>query len=230
MAFGRRRQYGKSSSYLQDWNRLKRQFEQDDSDIFGGQAKGFRDYGTPDASAATWDPTTGLPTGLQGPPSADQAPAYQWMHNQMVEQRNAQIRQQALSTYQTGMGDAMNWANIGARSSESYRAGGFASFDSYRQRADLAAQQASGSSQLLMNSQLQQQDMMASWRAQQEADARNQEQRAARMNAYMSFVQGSSQMDAEIREQRRQQPTFGSMLGKDGRQARGYKSTGTTLF
>lgn len=215
----------RSNSYTRDWRRLQRQFEQDDSSVFGPEATGFRSFGTPEAGAAQWDPVTGMPIGLSGPPDAAQAPAYQWRHNQMVEARNAEIRQQALAAMQGGQAeaqrvtglaseDAMNWANLGARSSESFRPGGYANFDSFGLRANLAMQKgqslaniamqgAQSSSELLMNSQLQQQDLMASWRAQQEADARNQERRAARMNAYQSFIQGSTEAERQIDAERR---------------------------
>ncbi len=74
-----------------------------------------------------WDPETGLPIGLNGPPPAGSAGEFQWHSDELIAQRKALLRRQA-----------MDFLRQGQRVFESYRPGGAASLaaGTYRDMAN----------------------------------------------------------------------------------------------
>jgi len=78
-----------------------------------------------------WDPDTGMPIGLIGPPDPGLALAYQQRANEVAAQHNAASRN-----------DAQTYLAQGVRSSETFRPGGYGAVASglYSQRANAAFQ------------------------------------------------------------------------------------------
>lgn len=82
--------------------------------LFGKKKRGPRDT-TPDPYSLEWDPNTGMPIGLTGPPSARMAGRYQYRAEEIAAQRRSALQQGAMAT----MGQGMNLF-------ESFRPGGAA--------------------------------------------------------------------------------------------------------
>lgn len=78
-----------------------------------------------------WDPETGMPIGMKGPPDPSLALAYQQRANELAAKHNAGARN-----------DAQTYLAQGLRSSETFRAGGYGAIASgmYSQRANAAFQ------------------------------------------------------------------------------------------
>lgn len=70
--------------------------------LFGKKKKGAPDT-TPDPYSLEWDPVTGMPIGLTGPPSARMAGRYQYRAEEVAAQRRAALQQGALGTMSQGM-------------------------------------------------------------------------------------------------------------------------------
>src|SRR5689334_11368455 len=116
-------------------------------------------YTTPDPYTIQWDPDTGLPIGLKGPPKGNFAPQYQWHAKEMAAQYNARKKR-----------DAMAFLNQGARIAESFRPGGYAGTVGsglYQARANLAA-----------NDTLDEPDVLAGWRDEEAFRARKRARKA----------------------------------------------------
>lgn len=120
-------------------------------------------------SQVEWDPDTGMPIGLVGPPSKRRALAYQQHANELVALRNSRTR-----------ADARNFMAQGLRSSETFRSGGYASMASglWGQRAQLA-----------FNDIREAPDLMAGYREQSMVDAQNAQRRAAKRQFYGTLIQ-----------------------------------------
>jgi len=82
--------------------------------LFGKKKKRAPDT-TPDPYSLEWDPNTGMPIGMKGPPSARMAGRYQYRAEEIAAQRRAALQQGAMGT----MGQGMNLF-------ESFRPGGAA--------------------------------------------------------------------------------------------------------
>lgn len=83
--------------------------------LSGGGGKA-RSYESPDPYSVQWDPRTGMPIGLQGPPGAHQARAYQYRAMEMARQRRESL-----------WGSAEGAVRGGMNLFQSYRPGGAAS-------------------------------------------------------------------------------------------------------
>lgn len=123
---------------------------------------------SPGVNDVQWDPTTGLPIGLNGPPSQDMAQAYQWRNTELVAQRNASLRQQA-----------MGYLRQGTNLTESFRPGGTTSLiaGNYRAMADTA-----------LNSQIGETDMLSKWRDEQAYQARKRARRSQNLALGVQLV------------------------------------------
>lgn len=141
---------------------LKKMIRKADEALFGPKPKRQQGFDTTDPSGVQFDPETGLPIGLTGPPSHQFAHQYQWRANETVARRNAALRSSAGA-----------YLDQGARTSESYRPGGYASFDWFRNRANLALQ-----------SQIEAPDLMTGLRAEEMYQASKSKRRASRLKFF----------------------------------------------
>lgn len=71
--------------------------------LFGKKKKKRGVDTTPDPYSLEWDPQTGMPIGLKGPPSAAMAGRYQYRAEEIAAQRRASLQQGALGTMNQGM-------------------------------------------------------------------------------------------------------------------------------
>lgn len=115
-----------------------------------------------------WDPITGMPINANGPPSNDQALAYQYKAQELIRRR-----QQAL------WGDAANSIQQGIGLMTSYRPGGSAALASglYQSRANVFQNQAAS---------LEEPDLMSIYREDKQIQADREARRARNMQFAMS--------------------------------------------
>lgn len=124
--------------------------------------------GTPDPYAISWDPETGLPVGLRGPPGEAQGLRYQFRADELTRQRNVRQRQAA-----------QGYLDQAVRMSESFRPGGFAAVNAglYSQKAQLA-----------FNDQMESPDMLSQYRSDEAANARRRTRNAGYLAAAGSLL------------------------------------------
>ena len=141
---------------------IKKTFRKVDETLFGPKPQRQQGFDTTDPANVQFDPETGLPIGLTGPPSHQFAHQYQWRANETVARRNAALKSSAGAYLDQGM-----------RTSESYRPGGYASFDWFRNRVNLALQ-----------SQIEAPDLMAGMRAEETYQAAKSRRRSSRLKFF----------------------------------------------
>ncbi len=119
-----------------------------------------------DPNQVSWDPETGRPIGLPGPPGAPVARAYQEKANMLADQRRA-----------ARYNDAMNFLRQGAHLTESYRPGGLGALQSGIY-GDLSR------TSLALGDRVEAPDLLAGWRDEEAYKAR----KAARRGQMISLA------------------------------------------